>query len=352
MHQFKKKVKSILTNTGPGPKKGFKVKDFKKNIFLDDIKLTSFGNRHTNKIFFVIKRSPGSGFFSNYVYVLNHLYICKKFNFIPIIDMKNFKTIYNDKSKLKNVNAWYYYFKKLNNYKLKDIYKSKNVIFSDEIKNHENFYNFEKIIFNKKLKKVFGSISYRYLIPKKNIYIEVNKFKKKFKKNKVLGLHLRGTTYKNAPKHPYPLPIKLAIKYVNEFMIKYKYDKIFLITEEKKYLEIFENYFGNKLIFFDSYRSLKNDAFEVYPRKFHRYKLGKEILIETILLSKCDGIIFNTTNVSSAAIFFSKKRKYVHKIFLGYNSANIIIASFLWYLKSILPLNFFGFKIKLKTIKI
>lgn len=351
MHQFKKKVKSILTNTGPRTKNGFKAKDFKKNIFLDDVKLTSFGNKNPYKIFFVINRSPGSGFFSNYIYVLNHLYICKKFDFIPVIDMKNFKTIYNDKLELRNVNAWNYYFKNFNKYKLEDVYKSKNVIFSDEIKSHENFYNFEKIIFSKKLKKVFSNISYKYLIPKKDIVIEANKFKKKFKKNKVLGLHLRGTTYKTAPKHPYPLPIKLALKSVNEFILKYKYDKIFLITEEKKYLEIFKSYFGDKLIFYDSYRSLKNDAFEIYPRKLHRYRLGRETFIETILLSKCDGIVFNTTNVSSAAIFFSEKKKYIHKIFLGHNSANLMIASFLWYLKSILPLNFFGFKIKLKTIK-
>ena len=38
----------------------------------------------------------------------------------------------------------------------------------------------------------------------------------------------------------------------------------------------------------NSFRSNKNDAFKIYPRNNHRYKLGKEILYETILLSSCD----------------------------------------------------------------
>ena len=35
--------------------------------------------------------------FSNLIFVLNHLIICEKHKFIPIIDMENFPTIYNEK---------------------------------------------------------------------------------------------------------------------------------------------------------------------------------------------------------------------------------------------------------------
>ena len=46
--------------------------------------------------------------------------------------MENFPTKYNEKNKINHTsNAWEYYFKPLNNYKLKDIYKSKFVIISD-----------------------------------------------------------------------------------------------------------------------------------------------------------------------------------------------------------------------------
>ena len=66
-----------------------------------------FGNLNKDKIFYLIKRSPGTGLFSNVAFVLNHLIIAKKFDFIPIVDMKNYITIYNEEKPIKNTsNAW------------------------------------------------------------------------------------------------------------------------------------------------------------------------------------------------------------------------------------------------------
>ena len=48
----------------------------------------------------MIRRSPGAGMFSNVNYVINHLKVCDQYNFIPIIDMENFTTIYNEERKL------------------------------------------------------------------------------------------------------------------------------------------------------------------------------------------------------------------------------------------------------------
>ena len=72
---------------------------FKQKINLDkDPKYDffSYGNNNPNKIFYVIRRSPGAGLFSNLIYVINHLLIAEKHNFIPIIDMENYPTIYNE----------------------------------------------------------------------------------------------------------------------------------------------------------------------------------------------------------------------------------------------------------------
>ena len=76
-----------------------------------NIRQRTFGNLNEDKIFYVIKRTPGTGMFSNITFILNHLKICKKYHFIPIIDMENFSTIYNESIKFKNnFNAWNYYF--------------------------------------------------------------------------------------------------------------------------------------------------------------------------------------------------------------------------------------------------
>ena len=102
----------------------------------------SFGVLNKDKIFYIIKRSPGTGLFSNVTFVLNHLRICKKNNFIPIIDMENFKTIYNENKKIKNTNnAWEYYFEKLNDFTLEEVYQSQNVFITSDKFFHFFSYN-------------------------------------------------------------------------------------------------------------------------------------------------------------------------------------------------------------------
>ena len=85
----------------------------------------------------------------------------------------------------------------------------------------------------------------------------------------------------------------------------------------------------------------KCDSFKIYPRKNHRYLLGEEILIETILLSKCNGLTFIKSNVTSAAKIFARKKIRLHEIYLGLNSRNKFVSKYLWYIKSNLP-NFLG----------
>ena len=56
--------------------------------------------------------------FSNVNFIINHLLIAEKLNFVPILDMQNFSTLYNENKQInKSYNAWDYYFKKRNNYK-------------------------------------------------------------------------------------------------------------------------------------------------------------------------------------------------------------------------------------------
>ena len=80
----------------------------------------------------LLKEKKDQDFFSNFFFVLNHLRVAERYDFIPIIDMKNFKTIYNDTyGKFKNKNIWDLFFEKKIKFKLDEVYKSKNVYFSN-----------------------------------------------------------------------------------------------------------------------------------------------------------------------------------------------------------------------------
>ena len=85
---------------------------------------------------------------------------------------------YNEKKPLnKNLNSWNYYFKNTSKYTLKEVYKSKNVIFTD------NFFSKAMLTsYDMSSKKDFSNIINKYIHIKPNIQSEVRIFKKKYDK--------------------------------------------------------------------------------------------------------------------------------------------------------------------------
>ena len=315
---------------------------FKNSRLFNDrlnYQVKSFGNKNPKKTFYVIQRSPGGGMFSNLNYIIHHLYIADKLGFIPVIDMENYLTIYNEKKRVQNTfNAWEYFFEPVSKYKLKDVYESKKVILTDGRTNLNKFFDgFENLsdehykIFKKyiKIKK--------YLIKEKNNFI-----KKEFKNSTVLGVHFRGTDYKNRERHPFPPTKKQMIRAVKKILNKHKYNKVFLVTEEKDYLEAFKKEFPNLIFYAKSHTKKKNIFFDNF-RRLHRYNLGKENIVDMLILSKADHIIISG-NLSVAALYFSKRKIKTNEVFNGFNSNNIFVAQILWYVKSILSPNMGGFK--------
>jgi hypothetical protein len=263
-------------------------------------------------------------------------------NFIPIIDMENYPSLHNEIYPInKSKNAWEYYFKKINKYSLNEVYKSKNVYVSSK--------TFQKKMFldmtNNEISRYFSKIKI-----KKEILQKINIFnKEKFKKNdKILGVHFRGSTYKTARGHGFPLTKELMIKNIQSLIKKFDYNKIFVVTEEQEYLKALKEKFNDQIIFYDSFRMKKLDSYKIYPRKNHRYLLGEEILIETVLLSKCNGLTFIKSNVISAAKLFTKKKIKLHEVYLGTNTRNKFFSKYLWLIKSILPSYLGGLKYSYK----
>tara|TARA_X000000950_G_scaffold289548_1_gene415435 strand:+ start:1740 stop:2780 length:1041 start_codon:yes stop_codon:yes gene_type:complete len=299
----------------------------------NDILLSINTKNKTKDIFYIIKRTPGAGLFSNFIFVLNHIKIADSLGYKPIIDMENFPTIYNEKKSInKTKNAWNYYFDNKKNYNLKKILKNHRFI----ITSNRFSKSFSHTIDNNQFRMLFK----KYFKINNNHLRFVEKFKKKFFINKkIVALHLRGTSNKTSANHPFPITEEQTINVLDKLIKKNKYDKIFLCTEDLNYFNLIKRKFKNKIIFLNKpYRSYKDDAFKRYPRKFHRYKLGKDILIEALLISKCDSFIYTNSNVSKFVKFLDDKK--VINYFLienGFNSSNAYIAKWLWYFKAFLP---------------
>ena len=341
MNSLKKKLirLSLKSRKRPFFKKENKIFDKVKTV--PEYKVCSFGNKNKNKLFYVIKRYPGGGLFSNFLFVLNHLIQADKLNAIPIIDMENFSNLYTEKQKINGTyNSWLYYFDQVSPYTLSEVYKSKRVIFTSDKLFFGQSVSFKQN--DKELNKVYK----KYINIKKKFKIEANKFiKKNLLKKKVLAVHWRGSDHKVIPGHPYPPTTKQILRITDKLILNKNFNKIFLVTEEKKYLEIFKKKYGPKLCYFNSFRSNDRKEFSEHSRSNHRYNLGKESLIEALILSNISNLVCSRSNISEVAKFLSNDKNYqIYEIMNGFNSLSIIHSLYLWYLKKNLPPLLGGFK--------
>ena len=301
------------------------------------------GDLNPDKVFYVIRRCPGTGLFSNLAYVMNHIQIANRMGFIPVVDMKNYPTVYNEKEKIFGTyNSWEYYFEKLSNFTLDEVYKSKNILMTDN-----RFYR------DKEFKNKITSSNLLLEILNKQIKIKKTKLKtinflknKLFEGKKILGVHHRGTGYKITE---YPITINQMINIINEILEKENYDKIFLVTEDLNNFKALKNYFGEKLIYLNnSQRGINNlDVWKTYPRTLHRYKLGRDILYETFLLSYCDGYFDIETNPSEFAHAMNlnaNQKRYTFNNGINKPWYFFKYMNFSWYIKKNLPEYLGGFK--------
>lgn len=292
----------------------------------------SFGKKNPDKIFYVIWLDRGSGFFSNLSAVLCHLKIADTLGIVPVIDFQNFGTLYNENMPINNTkNAWEYYFEPVSPFNLDEVYDSKNVFFCSGSYPSSISYNITTI------DGLYDEIYRKYVFLQSHVEDCLKIYSELFK-HRVLGVHFRGKEQNLVPGHSFAPTEKQMIKYTNEIIKKYDIGKIFLVTEEQRYLDLFINNYGEKVFYTNSFRSYKVNSYNLSPRGNHRYLLGLEVLVDAFLLSMCSGILCSDSNVSEFARFVNNKRyEFTYFIDNGMNSSNPLIAKYLYKIKKRLP---------------
>lgn len=78
--------------------------------------------------------------------------------------------------------------------------------------------------------------------------------------------------------------------------------------------------------------------------------MGKDIIINALLLADCVGLLYSGTNVSTFAKFHNHGQYgFVYEIFNGVNSTNPYISKYMFYIRSKFPLGSkFGLENKIK----
>jgi hypothetical protein len=116
--------------------------------------------------------------------------------------------------------------------------------------------------------------------------------------DKTLGVQIRGTDKKNeVPEINVSNVIKLVDNYLNSEVVT----KIFLCTDDKKYLDILLDRYG-KIIIYDKTLTISDNSQALHHYATDRKKINQEVLSSVYLLSKCNYFLYSFSNVSFLAL--------------------------------------------------
>lgn len=300
----------------------------------------SFGTLNKDKIFYVIRLAyPDFGLFAILSTVMDNLQYARKKGWIPVVDGKNYYSpLIQDYEKKMKYNVWEAYFQPLSEYGIDEVLQSKRVVFSSLVcepycgVRASGYGDLDDAKIN-----YLGGIFRKCIRINPEILKEAEKFmKNNFKNKKILGVAYRSEFKKHEE-------LKDALSYshakqgnigeyfqdIEEWMVHGSYDGIFLSVDGREGYHIFKGRYKEKCITYD--RKLlrwdkydPNDKYAVFEEfdydKAHGHRTdieseSKKYMIETILLSRCDGLIASMSGCVKAALILNAGKYQRKKIY-------------------------------------
>ena len=279
----------------------------------------SFGKLNGDKNIYVIRvRRESLGLMGYYMAILGHLRIAEKRNYIPVVDMMNYKNQYLCSDKMGVVNSWEYYFKQTNPIiSLEEAYKSKNVVLSNMETpmeaNPRMFY--EQIYLNGHMEEYYKKIKKHFHFQPEIEKILKNNYDNIFgpivaKGKKILGVVCRGTDIIGFPGHSIQASKEELLDIVKELMEKYQCDYVFMASDTDKAIRFFEQHMGKTVVLtndakrYDDFSEKHANVLSEmhFERENDEYLKGMEYLTTIYLLSKCNVLVGSLVGSTIGAI--------------------------------------------------
>lgn len=161
----------------------------------------------------------------------------------------------------------------------------------------------------------------------------------------VLAVHFRGQEQKTMPYHPLSPTSSQIFTAIDRALDGHGFNRIFLATEDLDYVETLSARYGSRLTTMAHFRTRSPvNAYRINPRPRHRYLLGREILTDMFILSRCQGLVSSTSNVTEIARAVNNGRYCLDLVIdNGLNVHQPMLAKYVWSLKQMLPAAFGGF---------
>ncbi|MDD3138136.1 MAG: hypothetical protein PHX08_04085 [Lachnospiraceae bacterium] len=306
----------------------------------------SFGEENPNKVFYVISRGINESvaglfcFFNDFL--LEYRYALEQ-GYIPVLDMQNFYTNYSEISEFGKINIWEKFFLQTNNIDLNEVYRSKNVMFakSRSLLHQPDPFPIERAYFEETVRKYWNSVYKESLIPSKDISQSVDEeFGRMMQfagNKKVIGISIRGVDHtRRKPFLHYVAPTYPdLINQLKILMDEWNMEFLYVNADENALIDELEMAFPGKIFFterkrYDSYaddldktgvKSFSKDKPEWvtqirFKRENDAYLRGKEYLVSTMLLAKCNAIVYSGCSSTLGALITSEnfERKYFYDL--------------------------------------
>ena len=273
--------------------------------------------------YYIIRFRNCPGLFATFVIAVAHIKYAITKNWIPVIDMQNYPSNYLAPEKLGKENAWEYYFEQPMRIGLEQAYDGENVILKGD--KHPIPLPWGMMAMKKdKLEEWRMFVKRGLLKIKPQIEEEISAIRDKLfpPKERILGVHLRGTDYLAKPYgHPIPPPTEYAVRVAIEKMREWKCNKLFLATEDKNIFKIFQESFGDYLLTFNKtfadYKLGKSIGGTRIERENDHFLSGKDYLIEMMLLSKCNSFLASGGSGNNGVMLFAEDFENTYTFRLG-----------------------------------
>jgi hypothetical protein len=255
--------------------------------------------KEQSKFYIINYKHRGAGYFAYLNTVFGRLKYCNDNNLIPIVDWSTPKVEYYDAEM--GENPFDYYFDQAST--VEEAIKCEHEYCSGNYVNYppsgRKIYKYKDIVID-----IHNSIN-KFLKVKPEI---INSLNKDIENSKTLGVHCRRSDMgRHHPQFLFSTNIEDYFIKTMEIYHKYGFEKIYLATEEIEIFEYFKNKIPEILLYQECFRIKSNDDHRIISdnRKNHRYLMGKEVLIDSLNLSKCNSLLCSISGVSYGSIFFN-----------------------------------------------
>ncbi|WP_141699047.1 nodulation protein NodZ [Candidatus Thiosymbion oneisti] len=123
----------------------------------------------------------------------------------------------------------------------------------------------------------------------------------------VLGIHLRGTdkgAARGAKNTRQKVKPEAYFPEVDRYLAVHPKAKLFVATDQAQYLQSLEERYAGRILSSDCYRS--TSGFAPFQATSHSgYAKGAEVLIDVLLLARCDFLLKCASHVGEAALWFN-----------------------------------------------